>query len=126
MHSDPIADLLTRIRNAASAKHLSLVVPYSRIKTEILEIMKRKEVIADFKVEKGEKFQEIKIELLEGKKANLVRASKPGQRIYLKKDEIKTVKSNLGFSIVSTSKGLMTNTEARKQGLGGEIICVVS
>ena len=97
MHSDPIADLLTRIRNATRANHLELVVPFSTIKMDILEIMKQKKTISDYKVNESGQFKQIDIELIEGKRPTLIRSSKPGQRIYIKKDEIKTIKSNLSY-----------------------------
>jgi small subunit ribosomal protein S8 len=125
MHSDPIADLLTRIRNANNAHKVQLSVPYSRIKHQLLEIFKTKGFIEDFNVQES-KFKEITINLNEGnKKISLTRISKPGQRIYIKSTEIKPVRNGLGVSIVSTSQGLMTGDDAFKQKLGGELICEI-
>ncbi len=126
MHTDPIADLLTRIRNAGRA-HLGTVnVPYSKIKEGILGILKSKERIQDFEVTTEGQFKSLKVTLREDKeKLELKRVSKPGQRIYLKKDQIKPIKSGIGFSIISTSRGLMCNNDARKQNLGGELICEI-
>jgi len=126
MHTDPIADLLTRIRNASKAHHYGVEVSYSTIKESILKILKRKKFIESYEVNTDAKFKMLQIVLKEGKsKIHLERVSKPGQRIYLKKTELKSIKSGLGFSIISTSEGLMTNSEAYRKNLGGEIICEV-
>lgn len=127
MHSDPIADLLTRIRNAVQAHKNSTSVPYSKIKEKTLEILKNKSFILDYKVEKKDgPTSDIKIDLNEEiKNLNLKRISKPGQRIYIKSSEIKKVRNGLGIQIISTSSGLLTGEEAKKQKLGGELICEV-
>lgn len=126
MHTDPIADMLTRIRNAANAEHETVTVPYSKIKEGIVKILKNYGFIENHEIETEGKFQNLKIMLKESRKdLALKRVSKPGQRIYIKKDELKLVRSGLGVSIISTSKGLMTNLEARKQNLGGELICEI-
>jgi len=126
MHTDPIADLLTRIRNASRARHEITSVPYSKIKENILKILKNKGFIADYTVEEEGKFKVLEITLKEElANINLKRVSKPGQRIYLKRGELRPVKSGIGMSIISTSKGLMTNSEARRQNLGGELICEI-
>lgn len=126
MHTDPIADLLTRIRNASTAHHYSAVAPHSKVKEEILRILKERGFIEDYKVDTSGKFKELEVVLKEDNpNITLKRLSKPGQRIFLKKDELKSVKSGLGITIISTSKGLMTNYEARKANLGGELICEV-
>ncbi len=126
MHTDPIADLLTRIRNAGRAHHEKVSAPYSKIKEGILKVLKTKGYVEDFKVETEGKFKVLTITLKEGRTdLSLTRISKPGQRIYIKTDELKTIKSGLGIVILSTSKGIMTNYEARKQNLGGELICEV-
>jgi len=126
MHTDPIADLLTRIRNASKARHETTNVSHSKIKENILKILKNKGFIADFSVETEGKFKVLEIDLKEElSNINIKRVSKPGQRIYMKRDELKPVKSGIGISIISTSKGLMTNSEARRQNLGGELICEI-
>ena len=126
MHTDPIADLLTRIRNAGNAHLTVVIVPYSKIKEGILKILQEKAFIEGYEVVTNGKFKELSITLKEElEKLKLKRVSKPGQRIYVKKDQIKSIKSGLGMSIISTSKGLMSNSEARKQNLGGEIICEI-
>jgi small subunit ribosomal protein S8 len=127
MHTDPIADLLTRIRNAAKAHHTVVAIPHSKVKEAVLKILKSNSFINDYETEQDGKFKNLIIELNEERgRIDLKRISKPGQRIYVKRDDLKQIKSGLGFSIISTSKGLMTNREARKANLGGEIICEVS
>lgn len=126
MHTDPIADLLTRIRNAHMRGRTTVVIPYSKIKEEILKILKQYKFIVDFTDKKELSYKELVITLNEdlGELA-LNRVSKPGQRIYVKSDEIKKVKNGLGIGIISTSQGIMTSAEAKKKGLGGEMICEV-
>ncbi len=124
MNTDPIADLLTRIRNAEKAQKEVVVLPYSRIKFDICKILEAQKSIS--KVEKNDETKaEITIELNLNKGFNLTlkRISKPGQRIYKKYNELKPVKSGLGFDIISTSKGLMTQKKAYHDKLGGELIC---
>jgi len=127
MNTDPIADLLTRIRNASRAHHDNVTIPYSKIKEGILDILKKMKFVSDFKVTTNEKnFKEITVELLEERSnVTLKRISKPGQRIYVKSQDLKAVKNGLGITILSTSKGVMTNLQARKQNLGGELICEI-
>ena len=124
MHTDPIADLLTRIRNATSAHHQSVSIPYSKIKENILKVIKKKGFIENYETTEENKFKTLTIELKSDLTSlHIKRVSKPGQRIYLKNSELKSIKSGLGFTIISTSKGLMTNLEAKRQNLGGEVIC---
>ncbi len=119
--NDPISDMLTRIRNAQKAEHKSVIMPLSKIKLEIAKILKKENYIDDFSVRSGKKLLEI--DLKYPKAINEIkRVSKPGQRFYIKVDKIKPVKSGYGCSIISTPKGLMTNKEARKVGLGGEVL----
>lgn len=125
MHTDPIADLLTRIRNGAKAHHNVLTVPYSKFKENMLKILQEKKIIENFNVE-DDGHKSIKITLKDDTyRLTFRRISKPGQRIYIKKEELKPIKSGLGLLIISTSKGLMTNLEAKKQNLGGELICEI-
>ncbi len=126
MHTDPISDLLTRIRNSAKAHKSTTTAPYSKMKESILKIMKRKNFIDDYKIEKEKSYKILNI-ILSEKTSNLklIKISKPGQRIYIKKEDLKPVKKGLGISIISTSKGVMSNTEAHKQNLGGEVICKI-
>lgn len=127
MNTDPIADLLTRIRNANMAHKQNVNVPYSKVKENILKVMKQYKFIEDYKVNTETTHKTLDVTLNESKKdIALNRVSKPGQRIYLKSTDLKTVKSGLGISIISTSKGVMSNIQARKENLGGEIICQIS
>lgn len=126
MNTDPIADLLTRIRNAQTRGHETVVIPHSKIKEKVTEILKSYKFINNAKAVKNDKFKEIEVTLNKDlDELTLKRISKPGQRIYVKSKEIQKVKNGLGISIISTSKGIMTTREARKQGLGGEVICQV-
>jgi len=127
MHTDPIADLLTRIRNAQKANKLELSIPYSRIKEQILIVMKQYGFIEEYKVE-GElpKEKVLAIQLKEERAGTTYkRISTPGQRLYTGASSLKRIQSGLGIQIISTSKGLMTNIEAKKQNLGGELICEI-
>ena len=128
--TDPIADLLTRIRNANSANHDSLEISASRIKLEVVKILQREGFIKSFEVVKQVPQNKIKVNLKYGAKrekviTNLKRISKPGLRVYCGKEEIPRVLRGLGIAIVSTSQGVMTDREARKRGVGGEILAYV-
>lgn len=128
--TDPIADLLTRIRNANQMRYNEVVAPKSNVKLEIVKILKDEGYIADYKVVKEEVQDNIVITLKYGKNkerviSGLKRISKPGLRVYAKAEEIPTVLNGLGISIVSTSKGIMTGKEARKENLGGEVLAYV-
>lgn len=129
--TDPIADMLTRIRNASIVRKPEVSLPFSKIKFAIAKIFEREGYLA--KVERAasaSRHEELHLVLkyLEGNKPviqGIERVSRPGCRVYVPKDELPQVLSGYGLAIISTSKGLMTNKEARKQGLGGEIICKV-
>lgn len=128
--TDPIADLFTRMRNANQMRYNEVVVPSSKLKLEIVKILKAEGYITDYKVEKGQVQDNIVITLKYGKNkerviSGLKRISKPGLRVYAKAEEIPTVLNGLGISIVSTSKGIMTGKEARKENLGGEVLAYV-
>ena len=128
--TDPIADLLTRIRNETQMRYNEVVVPSSNVKERIVEILKSEGYITDYKIEKGQVQDNIVITLKYGKNkerviSGLKRLSKPGLRVYAKAEEIPTVLNGLGISIVSTSKGIMTGKEARKENLGGEVLAYV-
>lgn len=127
MNTDPIADLLTRIRNASRVHHATTHVPHSKVKENVLKVLKEKNFISDYKVESDKKnFKSILITLNEDRSdITLKRVSKPGQRIYIKKEDLKIIKSGLGITIISTSKGIMTNLEANKRNLGGELLCEI-
>jgi len=128
--TDPIADALTRIRNALKAKHSLVVIPKSKVILGIVQILKDEGYIEDFITKKKGSYEEIHIALkydAEGEPVinHLERISKPGRRVYCKKEEIPNVLGGLGIAIISTSKGLMTSRTARKLGRGGEIICQI-
>ncbi|GAF93953.1 unnamed protein product [marine sediment metagenome] len=132
--TDPIADMLTRIRNALAVKKPEVVLPFSEIKMSIAKILQEngyiKEVTKVDSGSNGNKFDEIKIVLkyLGGKEpaiSSLKRISKPGRRLYISKDKLPVVLNNLGIAIISTSQGVMTNKDAKKKNLGGEVICEI-
>jgi small subunit ribosomal protein S8 len=128
MNTDPISDFLTRIRNAQRAKKKTVDIPSSKLKIRIADIMKNQGFIADYSVvDTSNKQGSINIKLKyynnEGVILGMERISKPGIRKYVSHDEIPKVLNGLGVAIVSTSKGLMTDKEARKLGVGGEVIC---
>ncbi len=130
MQTDPIADMLTRIRNANKAMHESAVMPTSRLKEEIARILKEEGYITDYKVEKGESFDSLVVELKFGKNrerviSDLKRVSKPGRRVYARKDRLPRVLGGMGISILSTSKGVLTSRAAAEEGIGGEVVCFV-
>ncbi len=128
--SDPIADMLTRIRNALIAKHDSVMVPSSRIKLSIARILKEEGFINDYEVLKGKPHRVIKI-LLKYSDSNkpvisgLERVSKPGLRVYVQRKEVPRVFGGLGIAVVSTSRGVKTGQQAWRQGIGGELLCYV-
>ena len=128
--TDPIADLLTRIRNANTALNPEVVIPYSRLKGEVVKVLKKNGYIADFYVEKQETGpQLLKIQLkIVGKERSIVgikRISRPGLRRYAAADKMPRVLGGMGISIVTTSRGVMTGHEARKAKVGGEILAYV-
>lgn len=126
MNTDPIADLLTRLRNASKARHEQTTVPASKLKLAILTVLKKKGMIRDFHEVKTEMAQPtLNILLNPEKEISLKRISKPGQRMYTKAVDINRVLRGYGFSIISTSSGIMTGDEARKKGVGGEILCEI-
>lgn len=123
MYTDPIADMLTRIRNAQKARKLAVRLPGSRVKRQVLEVLTKHGFIGAISEEKSGVMSTLVVELHAEKEITINRISKPGQRIYAQADELKLVKNGLGISVVSTSQGMMTNSEARQKGIGGEIIC---
>jgi small subunit ribosomal protein S8 len=130
MLTDPIADMLTRIRNANKAMHERAVMPTSRLKEEIARILKEEGYITDFHVEKGESFDTLVVELKFGRNrerviSDLKRVSKPGRRVYARRDRLPRVLGGMGISILSTSQGLVTSKTAAERGIGGEVICFV-
>jgi small subunit ribosomal protein S8 len=130
MLTDPIADMLTRIRNANKALHERAEMPTSRLKEEIARILKEEGYITDFHVEKGESFDSLVIDLKFGRNrerviTDLKRVSKPGRRVYARRDRLPRVLGGMGISILSTSQGLVTSKTAAERGVGGEVICFV-
>ena len=128
--TDPIADMLTRLRNGSTARHSVVEIPSSRMKVEIARLMTEQGYVVGYKVAQGEHGQVILVELKYGKNRERVisgikRVSKPGRRVYAKKESLPKVLGGLGTAIISTSRGLVTSAEARKQGLGGEVICFI-
>ena len=128
--TDPIADFLTRIRNANMARHDSVDVPASKIKRNIAEILKREGFVRDVEYIDDDKQGVIRVYLKYGKDnqrviTGLKRISKPGLRSYVKSDDVPKVLNGLGIAIISTSKGLMTDKEAREAGLGGEVLAYI-
>ena len=133
MQTDPIADMLTRIRNANRALHESAEMPTSRLKSEIARILKEEGYIQDYRIEHAEDdtpYDTLVIELKYSRSrerviTDLKRVSKPGRRIYAKKERLPRVLGGMGTAIVSTSSGLMTGHDARRNGVGGEIVAEV-
>lgn len=126
MHTDPIADILNRIKNAHAAGLENCSAPYSKKKEEILKLLKAKSYINNYEVKKDELFRRLSIDLnVSLPNLNIKRISKPGRRVYVKSSDIKKVQNGLGMAIISTSKGLMPGETAYKEKLGGEYVCEV-
>jgi small subunit ribosomal protein S8 len=128
--TDPVADMLSRIRNANKALHATTSMPTSRLKEGIARILKEEGYIRDFRVEKGESFDTLVIELKYGRGrerviTDLKRVSKPGRRVYARKDRLPRVLGGMGVAILSTSNGLVTARTAEQRGIGGEVVCFV-
>jgi len=144
MYTDPIADMLTRVRNAQMVKKSEVILPYSKVKFNIAKLLEAEKWLGKVEVlepqvatvaknknekEKENKFKSLKIEIKYEDKSpkiqSLKRISKPGRRIYVNKEEIPVVRNNYGLAVISTSKGLMVGKQAKKEGLGGEVVCEV-
>ena len=130
MMTDPIADMLSRIRNANKAMHERTEMPTSRMKEEIARILKEEGYIRDYSVRKGESFDVLVVELKFGRNrerviTDLKRVSKPGRRVYAKKERLPRVLGGMGTAIISTSRGLVTSRTAQEQGVGGEVVCFI-
>ena len=128
--TDPIADMLTRIRNASMVYHDSVDVPASNLKKEVARILKEEGFIRDYRVIDDGKQGIVRLYLKYGANrerviSGLKRISKPGRRVYARRDQIPRVLGGLGIAVLSTSKGVMSDKEARKQGVGGEVVCYV-
>jgi small subunit ribosomal protein S8 len=130
MLTDPIADMLARIRNANKALHDTVEMPTSRAKVEIARLLKEEGYVRDYRIEDGESFKRLVIELKYGRNreriiTDLKRISKPGRRVYARKDRLPRVLGGMGTAILSTSNGVMTSRTAEQKGIGGEVICFV-
>ncbi len=130
MVTDPIADMLTRIRNANQVSHESVEMPSSKLKVELAKVLKAEGFITDYSEDASGKFKVLKITLKYDEKrkpviTKLQRVSKPGLKTYSKSKNIPQVLGGMGIAIVSTSKGLLTDRKARKENLGGEVLCYV-
>ena len=130
MLTDPVADMLTRIRNANKALHDRAEMPSSKLKVEIARILKEEGYIRDYHVEEDGSHAKLVVELKYGRSRERVltglrRVSKPGRRIYARKDRLPRVLGGMGISILSTSRGIVTSRTAEAQGIGGEVICFV-
>ena len=129
-HTDPIADMLTRVRNANKALHAQVEMPASSQKVELARLLKDEGYIAGYAVIKEGSFDRLVVELkyTDGRRrviSQVKRVSKPGRRIYAKKDNLPKVLGGLGTAVISTSRGLMTAREAQRLGVGGEVVCFV-
>ena len=130
MYTDPIADMLTRIRNANIVSHEEVEMPSSKLKVELAKLLKNEGFIVDYKIDDSEKFSKIVITLKYDEKrkpviTNLQRVSTPGLKTYSKSKNLPKVLGGMGVAVISTSKGLMSDRKARKENLGGEILCYV-
>ncbi len=130
MMTDPIADMLTRIRNAVRVERPHVDLPTSRLKMGVAEVLKREGYIWDFQVIEAQPVNQLRIELKYGPNGERViqsirRVSKPGRRVYSKSGDLRPVLNGLGISIISTSKGLVSDREARQQKIGGEVLCEI-
>ena len=128
--TDPVADFLTRVRNAINARHQKVDVPLSKLKLEIARILKEEGYISNYKATDEEGHKVIRVYLKYGTNneaaiSNVERVSRPGCRVYVRRTEIPRVLGGLGINILTTPKGVMTGRQARKQGLGGEVLCQV-
>ncbi len=130
MTSDPIADLLTRIRNASRAEHEKVDIPASKLKVKITELLKEEGFIKNYRLIEDPKQGVLRVYLKYGAGnekmiSGLVRVSRPGRRVYVGKDEIPSILGGMGVAILSTSRGVMTDRESRRQQLGGEVLAYV-
>ena len=130
MLTDPVADMLTRIRNANKAMQQHVEMPTSRLKVEIARVLKEEGYIKDFTISKGEAFDTLVVELKFGRNrerviSGLKRVSKPGRRVYARKDRLPRVLGGMGTAIMSTSSGLVTSRTAEERGIGGEVLCFI-
>lgn len=130
MNTDPVADMLTRIRNAYQAKHEDVLIPQSKLKLELAKLLKAEGYITDFETVEGDKYNYIKIALkyTHSNKpviSGIRRVSKPGLRVYAKSKKMPKVYEGLGIAVLSTNKGLLTDRKAKQENVGGEVLCYV-
>ncbi len=130
MMTDPIADMLTRVRNANNVRHKTVEIPASNVKRSIANILKQEGFIKDYEFIKDNKQGILRVHLKYGPNqekiiSGLKRISKPGLRVYVKKDELPKVLGGMGIAVISTSQGLMSDRQARKTGSGGEVLCYI-
>ena len=130
MLTDPVADMLTRIRNANKALQETVSMPTSNLKRELARILKEEGYIRDYRIDQGESFDTLVVELKFGQNrerviTDLKRVSKPGRRIYAKKERLPRVLGGMGTAVISTSGGLVTSKRAQELGVGGEVVCFV-
>ncbi len=130
MMTDPVADMLTRIRNANKALQETVTMPTSRMKVEIARLLQEEGYIRGYRVEKGASFDTLVVELKYGRSrerviTDLKRVSKPGRRVYAKKDRLPRVLGGMGTAILSTSNGMVTSRRAQELGVGGEVVCFI-
>ena len=130
MMTDPIADMLTRIRNGSMARHERVEMPHSKLKEHVADVLKLEGYVDDVRVSEGEEPKTLVVVLRYGRDRisaidGLRRVSTPGRRVYVRHDRISRVCSGMGISILSTSRGVMTDREARRQRVGGELLCEV-
>lgn len=128
--TDPVADMLTRIRNGINARHVKVPMPLSKMKVRIADVLKAEGFIEDYEVAKQAEKPTLTIQLRYDRNRDpvitgLKRVSRPGLRQYVRSDRIPSIRNGLGIAILSTSKGVMTDREARRQSLGGELVCTV-
>jgi small subunit ribosomal protein S8 len=130
MMTDPIADMLTRIRNGSMARHERVEMPHSKLKEHVADVLKLEGYVDDVRVSEGEEPKTLTVVLRYGRDRTsaidgIKRVSTPGRRVYVRHDRISRVVSGMGISILSTSRGVMTDREARRQRVGGELLCEV-
>ena len=130
MHTDPVADMLARIKNANKALHETAAMPSSRMKVEIARLLEEEGYIKGYHIDKGESFDTLVVELKFGPKRERIitdvkRISKPGRRVYAQKDRLPRVLGGMGTAIMSTSNGLVTSRKAQELGVGGEVVCFI-
>jgi small subunit ribosomal protein S8 len=124
--NDPIGDFLTRMRNAQGARRATCSAPWSRMKQDLAELLKKEGWLESFEVKGEVPKQEIEVTFVDGKTLELKRVSKPGRRVYAGFEDLKPILRGYGIAILTTSQGLMTDVEARQKKVGGEVLCTIS